>query len=257
MTRVGGIPDNQGLPVPQAPTATQAADERFRALLLVALQREALTLTSSTGAQDGTDLLQAGSNPLLQTTDWNQLSGLAGTWPASTQRGVRTATVSAAGYAGTAASPAERFQSLKPWFKYAEQQTGVPWQIQAAQWALETGWGQSTPRDLTSGQESNNLFGVKGQGPGGSVRAVTSEIVNGESVQEVAEFRAYGSVGESVLDHARLLTSPHYAPAMAAGKDLKAWTEQLGPQHLGYATDPNYSQKLWQIITENGWNREA
>ncbi|HYG59749.1 MAG TPA: glucosaminidase domain-containing protein [Symbiobacteriaceae bacterium] len=152
-------------------------------------------------------------------------------------------------------SPRERFAALKPHFEQTERQTGIPWQIQAAQWALETGWGVATPRDVRTGRESFNLFGVKGTGPAGSVESLTTEYVNGKRVQEVARFRAYRSYEESILEHARLLTTPYYAPARAAGHDLKAWTEALGPQRLGYATDPEYSQKLWQIIEQNGWNK--
>ncbi|MDB4897796.1 MAG: muramidase [Firmicutes bacterium] len=154
-----------------------------------------------------------------------------------------------------AGSAQARFLQLKPLFQQAEQTTGVPWQIQAAQWAVETGWGAATPKDRITGQESHNLFGVKGQGSQGSVQAATTEVENGRTVQTVAGFRAYSSLAESVLDHARLLASPYYASAQAAGQDLRAWTEQLGPQHLGYATDPQYGQKLWQIITQNGWDK--
>lgn len=159
--------------------------------------------------------------------------------------------------ARTAGSAQARFLQLKPLFQQAEGATGVPWQIQAAQWALETGWGTATPKDLVTGQESHNLFGVKGTGSAGSVQAATTEVEKGRTIQTVAAFRAYGSLADSVQDHARLLASPYYAPAYAAGKDLRAWTEQLGPQGLGYATDPQYGQKLWQIITQNGWDVET
>lgn len=149
----------------------------------------------------------------------------------------------------------ERFDMLKPHFLQAERETGVPWQIQAAQWALETGWGSATPKDTATGKESHNLFGIKGVGPAGSVDAVTTEFVGGRMVTVTDRFRAYNSYAESIVEHARLLTSDYYQPAHAAGKNLKAWTEMLGPQNLGYATDPDYSRKLWRIITDNGWDR--
>jgi len=148
------------------------------------------------------------------------------------------------------------FEALKPAFLQAERETGVPWQVQAAQWALETGWGRATPKDMQTGRESYNLFGIKGAGPAGTVMAETQEFIGGRMVRQVAGFRAYHSHAEAITDHARLLTTAHYAPAQTAGKDLKAWTEMLGPQRLGYATDPQYSQKLWQIISENGWDKQ-
>jgi hypothetical protein len=152
-------------------------------------------------------------------------------------------------------SPQERFQALKPAFVQAEKETGVPWQVQAAQWALESGWGRFTPRDMKTGRESYNLFGVKGEGPAGAVSALTTEFVGGMKVPQTARFRAYTSYAESIVEHARLLNGPYYARAHAAGADLRQWTEMLGPQNLGYATDPEYSGKLWQIIQENGWDR--
>ncbi|HWI52121.1 MAG TPA: glucosaminidase domain-containing protein [Symbiobacteriaceae bacterium] len=151
-------------------------------------------------------------------------------------------------------SAQELFSALKPHFVQAERETGVPWQIQAAQWALETGWGSATPKDGASGRESHNLFGVKGTGPAGSVESATTEFVGGRMVRTVDRFRAYNSYTESIVEHARLLTSDYYQPAHGAGKNLKAWTEMLGPQKLGYATDPDYSRKLWRIIRENGWD---
>lgn len=166
-----------------------------------------------------------------------------------------------AAYVNTAApqpasgTAADRFTALKPHFLQAERETGVPWQIQAAQWALETGWGTATPKDAATGRESYNLFGVKGVGPAGSVESATMEFIGGRMVRTTDRFRAYHSQAESVTEHARLLTTDYYRPAHAAGKDLKAWTEMLGPQKLGYATDPDYSRKLYRIITDNGWDR--
>lgn|GEM_PF-2687742 len=151
-------------------------------------------------------------------------------------------------------SAQDLFNALKPHFVQAERETGVPWQIQAAQWALETGWGSATPKDGASGRESYNLFGVKGTGPAGSVESATTEFIGGRMVRTVDRFRAYNSYTESIVEHAHLLTSDYYKPAHAAGKNLKAWTEMLGPQKLGYATDPDYSRKLWRIIKENGWD---
>jgi flagellum-specific peptidoglycan hydrolase FlgJ len=151
-------------------------------------------------------------------------------------------------------SAADRFASLKPAFVQAEKQTGVPWQIQAAQWALESGWGKATPKDMGSGKESYNLFGVKGEGPAGAVQSATIEFENGRFVPRVARFRAYNSYQESITEHAQLLNSPYYAKAHAAGRNLQGWADQL--QSLGYATDPSYSQKLMNIIRENGWDKQ-
>lgn len=152
-----------------------------------------------------------------------------------------------------AATRPQRFGMLKPFFLATEQETGVPWQVQAAQWALETGWGDALPADIETGRESLNLFGIKGTGPAGSVTAWTSENINGEWVRVQGRFRAYHSLEESILDHAQLLTAPRYAAAYGRGSDLHGWVQEL--QKAGYATDPEYATKLWSIITDHGWDR--
>lgn len=294
MTRVEfqpGLPHATGSQSPGTSREAQASAETFRTLLALLQQKQylqteaslangdaspapllaALLQTEAAGAMESASALtpssdSAGLGSLLAAaallraeanrtgeagSGLGLLSGTSfGAGPTANLGGLRSL-----GTAAYKAQTMERFQELKPWFVIAERETGVPWQIQAAQWALETGWGRSTPKDQRTGQESHNLFGVKGSGPAGSVTAATTEYVDGELVATTAQFRAYRSEGESILEHARLLTEPHYAKALACGRDLKAWTEQLGPENLGYATDPDYSQKLWKIITDNGWDR--
>lgn len=152
-----------------------------------------------------------------------------------------------------AQTPTEKLALLRPVFEAAERETGVPWQVTAAQWALETRSGERLPVDINTGKESYNLFGVKGEGPAGSVESWTKEHISGQDVEVRDTFRAYNTYVESVADRGRLFTSmKRYAPAIACGGDLKCWTEQL--QACGYATDPDYSNKLWSIITANKWN---
>jgi len=241
VTRIHFQPEQQAasrLPSPDLSRQDRVTAEAFRALLALQLARywqdERVTDTADDAWALAVSLFRARMSPPVA---------------AAGQAEVRSA-----GVAAYKAQGMEKFQQLKPYFLKAEQETGVPWQIQAAQWALETGWGRYTPKDLVTGRESHNLFGVKGTGPAGSVTAATVEYVNGQMVQTTAQFRAYHSEAESILEHARMLAGPRYRAALACGRDLKAWTEMLGPQHLGYATDPQYSQKLWQIITENGWH---
>lgn len=152
-----------------------------------------------------------------------------------------------------AASDPERFEMIKPALLELEKKTGVPWQIQAAQWSLESGWGVKRPKDLNTGVDSLNMFGIKGEGPAGSVESWTTEEIDGEKVQVRARFRAYNTLEESLEDHARLLTKDHYKPAMACGGDLACWAKMLGPEGCGYATDSKYPQKLLDLMKRNGW----
>ena len=95
------------------------------------------------------------------------------------------------------------------------QKTGMSAALQTAQAILETGWGQSSPVDKYSGQMSNNLFGIKGKGPAGSVTSNTWEEYNGTTFRVDAAFRAYKSPAESWDDHkSLLLNAARYAPCL-------------------------------------------
>ncbi|WP_080833086.1 glycoside hydrolase family 73 protein [Cohnella massiliensis] len=122
----------------------------------------------------------------------------------------------------------------------ADQRThGVPASLKLAQAALESNWGRS---GLT--QKANNLFGIKGTGPAGSVTMPTREVVNGQTVTVDAAFRAYHDWSQSIADHSLLLTRPRYAKVLNAdGK-----TAARAAAAAGYATDPNYADKLIAIM---------
>ena len=130
----------------------------------------------------------------------------------------------------------------------AESSSGIPAAFMVAQAALETGWGR---REIlhADGSPSHNLFGIKA-GPGwkGPVAEVTTtEFVEGRPVKLKAAFRAYGSYAESFADYARLIgTSPRYAQVMASADDAARFAQGL--QRAGYATDPQYADKLARVI---------
>ncbi len=133
--------------------------------------------------------------------------------------------------------------------KGSSDQTGMSAALQTAQAILETGWGQSVPVDKYSGTLSNNLFGIKGTGPNGSVTSNTWEVYNGVSYRVDAAFRAYNNVGESWDDrNSLLLTASRYEPFRAVMYDstLGAWAVK----RAGYATDPQYPIKLINIINQ-------
>jgi flagellar protein FlgJ len=117
-----------------------------------------------------------------------------------------------------------------------------------AQAALETGWGKRMAR-TADGLPSLNMFGIKaGEGWSGA-RAVadTVEFSGGVATQRRTAFRAYGSIEESVNDFASLLSnSPRYREAIAAGGSAQAYVHSIA--RSGYATDPEYGNKLNQIL---------
>lgn len=127
------------------------------------------------------------------------------------------------------------------------QKTGMSAALQIAQAILETGWGQSVPVDKYTGKFSNNLFGIKGSGPAGSVVSNTWEEYNGQTFRVDANFRAYGNVESSWADHKELLlTASRYKPFRDVMHDSTQGAWAL--RRAGYATDSQYPIKLMNII---------
>ena len=123
------------------------------------------------------------------------------------------------------------------------QRYGIPASVSIAQSILESGWGRS---DLA--RRANNLFGMKGEGPAGSLTVETREFIQGRERWVRAAFQKFHSQAEAVAEHARLLgTSPYYARARAVASDARAFAHALTGV---YATAPNYGQMLVQLMDE-------
>ena len=124
---------------------------------------------------------------------------------------------------------------------------GLPAAVIIAQACLETGFGKHVVKDIYTGQQSFNLFNIKGMGPAGQVRVKTWEVLKGVKVYGEERFRAYSSYQESFDDYAALITgSPRYSRAVQAGTDPDKYVQAL--QQSGYATDPAYALKLSRIM---------
>lgn len=129
----------------------------------------------------------------------------------------------------------------------AAAETGIPAKLIMSQAALESGWGKREIM-LDDGQTSHNLFGIKAnQSWKGKVAHITtSEFVDGKMVKMKQPFRAYDSYADSLKDYARLLsTSPRYESVTQA---TTAEDAARRVQDAGYATDPNYADKLISIM---------
>ena len=130
----------------------------------------------------------------------------------------------------------------------AEAATGIPAAFMIGQAAHESGWGR---REIlhADGTPSHNLFGIKAGADwkGAVAETVTTEFVAGRAVKTVARFRAYASHAESFADYARLMTqSPRYRPVLEQARDAGSFASGL--QRAGYATDPQYADKLTRVI---------
>lgn len=132
--------------------------------------------------------------------------------------------------------------------KKASELTGIPANFMLGQAALESGWGR---REIVGadGSRSHNVFGVKAgkNWTGRTVDVATTEYVNGVPQKRIEKFRAYDSYSAAFEDYARMLSNnPRYKNVVANAQDAHGFA--LGLQRAGYATDPNYAQKLTNII---------
>ena len=129
-----------------------------------------------------------------------------------------------------------------------EQVSGIPANYMLGQAAHETGWGQHEIK-LKGGAPSYNLFGMKA-GPnwtGKVAEVTTTEYKDGVATKKVARFRAYASYEDSFKDYARMINeSPRYAQAKLQTTSVHAFASGL--QKAGYATDPDYANKLSRAI---------
>lgn len=129
----------------------------------------------------------------------------------------------------------------------AGRELGVPAHFLVAQAALETGWGRAELRHA-DGAPSHNLFNIKAGSSwkGDTVELPVTEYANGRAYTENARFRSYGSYAEAFRDYVSLLRdNPRYAEAV--GQQQPADFAQ-GLARGGYATDPQYADKLVRII---------
>jgi len=146
-------------------------------------------------------------------------------------------------------------EGMLPHATAAARELGVDPKAIIAQAALETGWGTAQPADAAG--KSNNYFGIKAGGSwqGASVSADTAEFDKGTAGRESARFRAYGSVAENVADYVRVLREPRYTGALGTGSDVRAFANAL--QRGGYATDPDYADKLVAVYGKLGGQADS
>ncbi len=122
----------------------------------------------------------------------------------------------------------------------------IPPSIKLAQAALESGWGES---GLAT--NAHNFFGIKSAGwDGATYNAATHEYYGGSNspTSIKADFRRYGTTYESFMDHTKFLHK--YARYDNLFKlnplDYKGWA--FGLEDSGYATSPDYAEKLIALI---------
>jgi flagellar protein FlgJ len=148
-------------------------------------------------------------------------------------------------------SPESFVQQLLPMAKQAAQRIGVTPEVILSQAALETGWGQHVI-DKADGRSSHNLFNIKADSSWHGERTSTGtlEYRGGVAVKEQAQFRSYDNYQDSFNDYVDFLqTQPRYQNALKQTHDPDQFIEGL--HKAGYATDPDYADKIKQIMNSS------
>lgn len=144
-------------------------------------------------------------------------------------------------------SRADFIRALWPHAEAAGRKLGVDPATIVSHAALESAWGRSQPATV-DGRPSFNLFGIKAgrSWNGAAAPSSTIEFEGGLPTRRVERFRAYASLGEGIMDYARMLAgSARYAAAINTGTDVHGFAGAL--QKGGYATDPHYASKLQAV----------
>jgi peptidoglycan hydrolase FlgJ len=248
----------------QAPTALKEAARQFESLFTQMLLKSMREANKSFGedslfGSDQADMyqdmfddqiaMQMSKGKGLGLADMlvRQLQGGVG---ATSQSQEASATPQSQAPTPVASSKDDFLRTMRPHAEQAAREIGVDPDALLAQAALETGWGRSVPCNA-QGDCSFNLFGIKAgsQWSGATVNVPTLEFEEGVPVRKVERFRAYDSPADSFRDYAALIRdSSRYASARGAGDNVEAFAAAL--QQGGYATDPNYAQKIAAVADE-------
>jgi flagellum-specific peptidoglycan hydrolase FlgJ len=141
-------------------------------------------------------------------------------------------------------NPTDFIATIAPPALESAKRTKIPASFTVAQAALESGWGKSLL--ATRGR---NLFGVKAghEWKGAVLTLNTREFIGGKWVLVEAHWRKYFDWLDSIEDHANfLLFNPRYKPAFAHPMHGEDFAKVV--QGCGYATDPNYADKIITVI---------
>ncbi|MCW8901288.1 MAG: flagellar assembly peptidoglycan hydrolase FlgJ [Gammaproteobacteria bacterium] len=152
----------------------------------------------------------------------------------------------------------EEFTShILPYAEKAAKELGVSPLVLVAQAALETGWGKAVTRHQ-DGSSSFNLFNIKAdkRWDGEHVIKSTLEYDNGHAKYEKASFRAYDSYADSFDDYVNFLrTNSRYGDALRHDGNDQLYIEDL--HKAGYATDPDYADKVLNILSRESIQAHA
>ena len=144
-------------------------------------------------------------------------------------------------------------RGLVPSAQDNEKATGIPASVAIGQAALETGWGQSRMAQ----EPINSYFSIKCTSTASPYQTGCVSIdsyeydAQGNKTLQTSRFRTYATVGDSLLDYGRLLsTASRYKPAFAYTDDADQFIREV--HKAGYATDPEYANTVIGIMGRYG-----
>ncbi len=157
-------------------------------------------------------------------------------------------------------SPEEFTTHILPYAEKAAKELGVSPLVLVSQAALETGWGKAVTRHA-DGSSSFNLFNIKAdtRWEGEHVIKSTLEYDHGVAKYEKASFRAYDSYADSFDDYVNFLrTNSRYDDALRHQSNKAGDHDFIKDLHkAGYATDPNYANKVLDILKRDSMQEHA
>lgn len=152
-------------------------------------------------------------------------------------------------------TPNDFINSMWQFAKKAAEKINLDPAVMVAQAALETGWGKHIINQ-PSGTSSNNLFNIKADNSwqGDSVKKSTLEFEDGVAVKKNAAFRAYETIEDSFNDFTNFLNSgTRYQETLSKSSNSVQFLHSL--QEAGYATDPNYAEKIIGILKSDRFSQ--
>lgn len=138
-------------------------------------------------------------------------------------------------------------KTMYPYAQKAAKKIGLDPKVLIAQAAHETNWGKRIPK-RQDGSSSHNLFGIKATSSNKKTHAIskTKEYQKGKMIRIKAGFRTYDNFEASFEDYVAMLQrAKRYESALSNTHKPYNFLKQL--QSAGYATDPKYAQKIYNI----------
>lgn len=147
--------------------------------------------------------------------------------------------------------PQQFVAQIWPLARETASKLGVDPRAIVAQAVLETGWGERLIRD-GRGISGNNLFGIKAdqRWNGERIAVSTLEYEGDRFVPRTEQFRAYPTLAEGFDGYAEFLAQEvRYARALERGANAGEFAREL--KNAGYATDPDYAEKIDRILASD------